>query len=41
MLKAGNAVILRGGSEAINSNKAIVKILRDAAKTAKGLMKTQ
>ncbi len=32
-LKAGNAVILRGGSEAINSNKAIVKILRDAAKT--------
>ncbi|MBI3378152.1 MAG: glutamate-5-semialdehyde dehydrogenase [Nitrospirae bacterium] len=35
-LKAGNAVILRGGSEAINSNKAIVKILRDAAKS-KGL----
>ncbi|MDI6744545.1 MAG: glutamate-5-semialdehyde dehydrogenase [Thermodesulfovibrionales bacterium] len=33
-LKAGNAVILRGGSEAINSNKAIVKILRDVAKTA-------
>lgn len=32
-LKAGNAVILRGGSEAINSNKAIVKILRDAAKS--------
>lgn len=31
-LKAGNAVILRGGSEAINSNKAIVNILRDAAK---------
>jgi glutamate-5-semialdehyde dehydrogenase len=29
-LKAGNAVILRGGSEAINSNKAIVKVLRDA-----------
>ena len=25
--KAGNAVILRGGSEAINSNKAIVKVL--------------
>ncbi|MCG2813876.1 MAG: glutamate-5-semialdehyde dehydrogenase, partial [Thermodesulfovibrionales bacterium] len=35
-LKAGNAVILRGGSEAINSNKAIVKILKDAAKS-KGL----
>jgi glutamate-5-semialdehyde dehydrogenase len=31
-LKAGNAVILRGGSEAINSNKAIVKILRDVAR---------
>lgn len=32
-LKTGNAVILRGGSEAINSNRAIVKILRDAAKS--------
>ncbi len=31
-LKAGNAVVLRGGSEAINSNKAIVKILREVAK---------
>jgi glutamate-5-semialdehyde dehydrogenase len=31
-LKAGNAVILRGGSEAINSNRAIVNILRDIAK---------
>ncbi|MCL4492169.1 MAG: glutamate-5-semialdehyde dehydrogenase [Nitrospirae bacterium] len=31
-LKAGNAVILRGGSEAINSNRAIVGILRDAMK---------
>jgi glutamate-5-semialdehyde dehydrogenase len=31
-LKAGNAVILRGGSEAIHSNNAIVKILRGAAK---------
>lgn len=31
-LKAGNAVILRGGSEAINSNRAIVKVLRDVAK---------
>jgi glutamate-5-semialdehyde dehydrogenase len=35
-LKAGNAVLLRGGSEAINSNKAIVSILRAAAK-AEGL----
>lgn len=33
-LKAGNAVMLRGSSEAINSNKAIVKILRDSAKAA-------
>ncbi|MCG6552091.1 MAG: glutamate-5-semialdehyde dehydrogenase [Candidatus Magnetominusculus sp. LBB02] len=31
-IKAGNAVILRGGSEAINSNKAIVAILREALK---------
>jgi glutamate-5-semialdehyde dehydrogenase len=31
-LKAGNAVVLRGGSEAVHSNKAIVKILRHAAK---------
>ncbi|UCH80946.1 MAG: glutamate-5-semialdehyde dehydrogenase [Nitrospiraceae bacterium] len=33
-LKAGNAVILRGGSEAIHSNKAIVKLLRGVAKKA-------
>lgn len=33
-LKAGNCVILRGGKEAINSNKAIVKIMREAIKTA-------
>lgn len=32
-LKAGNAVVLRGGSEAIHSNKAIVKILKSAAKS--------
>lgn len=31
-LKAGNAVVLRGGSEAIHSNRAIVKVLRDAAR---------
>ncbi|GAB4536826.1 MAG: glutamate-5-semialdehyde dehydrogenase [Thermodesulfovibrionia bacterium] len=30
-LKAGNAVVLRGGSEAINSNNAIVKVLKDVA----------
>lgn len=30
--KTGNAVILKGGSDAINSNKRIVEILRDALK---------
>lgn len=30
-VKSGNAVILRGGSEAINSNKAIVSLLSKAA----------
>ena len=30
-LKAGNAVILRGGSDAINSNKCLVDIMRSAA----------
>ncbi len=29
-LKSGNATILRGGKEAINSNKAIVKVLQEA-----------
>ncbi|MBE6824965.1 MAG: glutamate-5-semialdehyde dehydrogenase [Ruminococcaceae bacterium] len=29
-LKAGNCVVLRGGKEAINSNKAIVEVMRDA-----------
>ncbi len=29
-IKSGNAVILRGGKEAINSNKAIVKVIREA-----------
>ncbi|MGL5478946.1 MAG: glutamate-5-semialdehyde dehydrogenase [Clostridium sp.] len=33
-LKTGNAVILRGGSEAINSNIAIVKVLREGLKEA-------
>jgi len=31
-MKAGNAVILRGGSEALNSNRAAAAILRDVAK---------
>jgi glutamate-5-semialdehyde dehydrogenase len=29
-IKAGNAVILRGGSDAINSNVAVVEVLREA-----------
>jgi glutamate-5-semialdehyde dehydrogenase len=33
-LKAGNSVLLRGGSEAINSNRAIVDILRAAVREA-------
>ena len=33
-LKTGNAVILKGGSDAINSNKAIVKVLIEAVKEA-------
>ncbi len=31
-IKSGNAVILRGGSEAINSNKTIAEILRESIK---------
>lgn len=33
-LKSGNAVILRGGKEAINSNKAIADIMRNAIEKA-------
>jgi glutamate-5-semialdehyde dehydrogenase len=33
-LKSGNAVILRGGSEAIHSNSAIVEVLREALEGA-------
>ena len=33
-LKSGNAVILRGGKEAINSNTAIADIMRDAVESA-------
>jgi glutamate-5-semialdehyde dehydrogenase len=34
-LKAGNAVILRGGSEAIHSNLALAKVLKDALASEK------
>ena len=37
-LKSGNAVVLRGGSEAIHSNMAIAVILRDALE-AEGISK--
>jgi len=30
-IKSGNAVVLRGGSDAINSNKILTKIMREAA----------
>ena len=33
-LKSGNAVILRGGKEAINSNKAVVSVMQDALESA-------
>ena len=33
-LKSGNAVILRGGKEAINSNKAVVGVMQDALEKA-------
>ncbi|MBF0422026.1 MAG: glutamate-5-semialdehyde dehydrogenase [Magnetococcales bacterium] len=33
-VKSGNAVILRGGSEALNSNRAIVKVLVEGLKEA-------
>ncbi|MBE5846285.1 MAG: glutamate-5-semialdehyde dehydrogenase [Lachnospiraceae bacterium] len=33
-LKSGNAVILRGGKEAIESNKAVIKIMRAAIEAA-------
>jgi glutamate-5-semialdehyde dehydrogenase len=33
-LKAGNAVVLRGGSDAINTNKILVKLISEAAEKA-------
>lgn len=33
-LKSGNAVILRGGKEALNSNKILVELMRQAVQTA-------
>ena len=36
-LKSGNAVILRGGSESINSNRILVEIISGALKSIKGM----
>lgn len=36
-LKSGNAVILRGGSESINSNRVLVEIISGALKSIKGM----
>ena len=33
-LKSGNAVVLRGGSEAVNSNRAVARVIADAAEDA-------
>ena len=33
-LKAGNAVILRGGKEAIHSNTAVAEVMRNAVEDA-------
>ncbi|HVT88749.1 MAG TPA: glutamate-5-semialdehyde dehydrogenase [Tepidisphaeraceae bacterium] len=33
-IKSGNAIILRGGKEAIHSNRAIVQIIKDSLRTA-------
>jgi len=33
-IKSGNAVILKGGSEAINTNKILVKLIKDSLKKA-------
>ena len=34
--KSGNSILLRGSSSAFNSNKAIVKVIKDALKTVQG-----
>ncbi|MCF7845783.1 MAG: glutamate-5-semialdehyde dehydrogenase [Candidatus Peribacteraceae bacterium] len=34
-LKSGNAIVLRGSADALNSNRAIVKVIRDSLKTTK------
>ncbi len=39
--KTGNVVILKGGSDAIHSNTAIVKCIREAVKDPVVLQKTQ
>jgi len=36
-IKSGNAVLLKGGSEALNTNKALVEIIRKSIKDNKGV----
>ncbi len=36
-LKSGNAVLLKGGSEALNSNRALSKVLDEAARSVEGI----
>lgn len=36
-IKSGNAVLLKGGSEALNTNKALAEIIRESIKDNKGM----
>ncbi|MBU0627582.1 MAG: glutamate-5-semialdehyde dehydrogenase [Nanoarchaeota archaeon] len=36
-IKSGNAVLLKGGSEALNTNKVLVEIIRESIKDNKGM----
>ncbi len=36
-LKSGNAVLLKGGSEALNSNRVLAKVLDEAARSVEGV----
>ncbi|HUT23651.1 MAG TPA: glutamate-5-semialdehyde dehydrogenase [Sumerlaeia bacterium] len=38
-LKSGNAVLLKGGSEALNSNRALARVLDEAARSVRGIPK--
>jgi glutamate-5-semialdehyde dehydrogenase len=36
-LKSGNAVLLKGGSEALNSNRALARVLNEAVRSVRGI----